>query len=152
MADTSAAWQRLGSSRRSGILAPLFSVHSERSVGVGEFRDLEALADWCADCGLSLIQLLPLNDVGTRFCPYDAESSFALEPTDVCLDDLTDIPAKKYSAEISALRKHCVPDGPRYDTNVKRGKLALLRRMFVERAKKKSADFDRFRAEQDHWL
>ncbi len=53
------SWKHLGLARRAGILAPLFSVQSKKSVGVGEFPDLELLADWCRDSGMSLIQLCP---------------------------------------------------------------------------------------------
>lgn len=66
--------------RSSGVLVPLFSVYSKNSPSIGEFKDLKLLVDWCADTGNSIIQLLPMNEVGSTFCPYDSISSFALEP------------------------------------------------------------------------
>jgi len=146
------AWKGLGLARRAGVLAPLFSIQSKQSTGVGEFPDLELLADWCRECGMSLIQLLPLNDVGTRFCPYDAESSFALEPMYLALDRLSDIPAKKYAPEIAALRRRYPSGTPFFDIRVKNDKLSLLRTIFNERAKKDSKDFKAFKAAQEYWL
>lgn len=147
-----AAWERLGLVRRSGILAPLFSIQSKNSVGVGEFADLEKLADWCRAFGMSLIQLLPLNDVGTRFCPYDAESSFALEPMHLSLGDLAGVDPDPYAQEIRTLRRKYPAAAARFDTRVKQDKLALLRRMFQERAGKDPRDFDEFKKTQVYWL
>ena len=65
--------------RMAGILSPLFSVHSENSLGIGDFEDIKLLVDWCKSCGISIIQLLPMNETGPTFCPYDSISSFALE-------------------------------------------------------------------------
>ena len=71
--------------RMTGVLSPLFSVYSKRSQGIGDLEDLKLLVDWCKKCGLSIIQLLPMNEVGSTFCPYDSISSFALEPMYVAL-------------------------------------------------------------------
>ena len=73
-------WERVGIKRRAGVCAPLFSLHSQESVGIGEIPDLVPFIDWAASTGLSIIQLLPLNDVGFDFAPYSANSSFALDP------------------------------------------------------------------------
>src|SRR5688500_111090 len=81
-------WRRIGTRRRAGVATPLFSVYSRSSAGVGEYPDLELLAGWCRRAGLGLIQLLPLNDIGFTFRPYDAESSFALEPMHAALAPL----------------------------------------------------------------
>ena len=146
------AWKKLGLARRAGVLAPLFSIQSQESSGVGEFPDLEPLADWCRDSGMSLIQLLPLNDVGTRFCPYDSESSFALEPLHLAPGKLAGIPEKKYASEIEILRKRYPSGTPFFDTRVKAEKLSLFQRIFKEHAKKKPKEFEAFKAEQESWL
>jgi 4-alpha-glucanotransferase len=70
----------VGLKRRAGVCAPLFSLHSKESVGIGEIPDLIPFIDWAASTGLSIIQLLPLNDVGFDFAPYSAKSSFASIP------------------------------------------------------------------------
>ena len=78
-------WQRIGEAKRAGVLVPLFSVYSRQSIGIADFRDLRLVVDWSERSGNSIIQLLPLNEVGSYFCPYDSLSSFALEPAYICL-------------------------------------------------------------------
>ena len=74
--------------RSAGVLAPLFSLYSKKSAGVGEFADLDLLVDWCKKTGLRIIQLLPVNDTGFNFRPYDSESSFALDPLNLRLEEI----------------------------------------------------------------
>lgn len=71
--------------RGAGVAVPLFSLRSVDGFGTGEFPDLKLLAAWASGCGMSIIQLLPLNDTtqsGTRddSSPYNAVSAFALHP------------------------------------------------------------------------
>ncbi|MBU2591291.1 MAG: 4-alpha-glucanotransferase [Nitrospinae bacterium] len=73
-------WSRIGVRRRAGILFPLFSLNTEANLGIGEFADLNLLAEWCSLTGHSIIQLLPLNDSGSSNVPYSAISAFALNP------------------------------------------------------------------------
>ena len=133
-------------------MIPLFSFFSKRSAGVGEFPDLVTLADWAKACGLSLIQLLPLNDVGGRFCPYDAESSFALEPMHICLEDVEGVPSKPYSRRIAALRSSIAADPYWLDPKVKDGKLRILRDMFTAGGDKKSRALEDFKRKNRYWL
>src|SRR4030042_1185989 len=85
--------------RRAGILAPLFSLYSENSLGIGDFEDLKLLIDWSSKCGYSIIQLLPMNEVGSTFCPYDSISSFALEPVYARLKP-SSLPKKRASSHV----------------------------------------------------
>ncbi|KAA8497826.1 4-alpha-glucanotransferase DPE2 [Porphyridium purpureum] len=64
----------------SGIAVPVFSLRSERSMGVGEFLDLQEMVDWCVLTGNKIIQVLPVNDTGDDPSPYSANSVFALHP------------------------------------------------------------------------
>ncbi|MBC7919638.1 MAG: 4-alpha-glucanotransferase [Ferruginibacter sp.] len=69
----------------AGVAIPVFSLRSERGMGVGEFPDLKGLVDWSVRTGLKLIQILPINDtVATHTWqdsyPYAAISVFALHP------------------------------------------------------------------------
>ena len=66
--------------RAAGVLTPLFSLYSNNSSGIADFEDIKLLVDWCRKCGFSMIQLLPMNEIGPTHCPYDSISSFALEP------------------------------------------------------------------------
>ena len=67
--------------RTAGVLLPLFSMRSTDSWGVGEFRDLAPFSAWMRDAGLSLLQLLPINEMAPgQNSPYSALSSAALDP------------------------------------------------------------------------
>ena len=68
------------SSFQSGVAVPVFSLHSQDSVGIGEFLDLVPFGAWAKKCGLSIIQILPVNDTGFESSPYSARSAFALNP------------------------------------------------------------------------
>lgn len=73
-------WDRIAIKQHHGINIPLFSIHSASSCGIGEFPDLIPLLTWCKEVGLSVLQLLPLNDTGLEAGPYGAISAFALNP------------------------------------------------------------------------
>jgi len=49
--------------RAWGVFLPLYALHSERSWGAGDFTDLEALAEWVAGLGGSIVGTLPLLPV-----------------------------------------------------------------------------------------
>ena len=54
-------------------------------MGIGEFLDITAIADWAASTGQCIVQLLPVNDTTTDggwgdSYPYNAISTFALNP------------------------------------------------------------------------
>lgn len=71
--------------RGAGVAIPVFSLRSEGDWGCGEFSDLKAMADWAAQVGMSIIQVLPVNDTTVSHTwrdsyPYNACSSFALHP------------------------------------------------------------------------
>lgn len=145
-------WSRLGIQRRSGVAIPLFSLYSKDSVGIGELPDLKLLVDWCHAGGLSLIQLLPMNDVGFDFRPYDAQSSFALDPMYLSLSHLEEVDLKPFQKEISVLRKKFPPGPPRVNYQVKAAKLELLSRIYTKNVAKFPADFDRYSDENRFWL
>ncbi len=65
---------------QTGVAVPLFSLRSKNSTGIGDFLDLIPFGKWVADCGLNVIQLLPVNDTGFESSPYSARSAFALNP------------------------------------------------------------------------
>lgn len=79
-------WSKIGFKRRVGLCTPLASVRSERDLGVGDIGDLFALVDFSKECGLEVIQLLPLNDMGQDFVPYSAISAFAIDPVYLAVD------------------------------------------------------------------
>jgi 4-alpha-glucanotransferase len=113
---------------------------------------LELLIDWCRTTGLSLVQLLPMNDVGFNFRPYDAESSFALEPMYLSLEKLLFVPVHQFSKEIIALRKKFPVDVPYFDRAIKHEKLALLVKIFEARDPKGEKVFRKFIRGNHFWL
>ena len=128
--------------RMAGVLAPLFSIYSGSSRGIGDFEDLKLLVDWCNICGISIIQLLPMNEVGSTFCPYDSISSFALEPMYVALKPTAHSPKPTAKANITHV-----------DYRIKDEKLKLLRGMFVsEKNPGSGKNFKKFCEENSYWL
>jgi len=79
--------------RAAGVCIPVFSLRSEHSFGVGDFGDLKRFADWAAETGMKVIQLLPVNDTtcshqwGDSY-PYNIVSAFALHPHYLDLEQL----------------------------------------------------------------
>ncbi len=73
-------WKKIGVTQHCGVNIFLPALRSKNTLSVGEFRDLIPMIDWCADLGLDIIQLLPINDSGLDKSPYNALSAFALNP------------------------------------------------------------------------
>jgi len=149
----SKAWKKTGVSRRAGVTTPLFSIYSSKSIGIGEAPDLKALVDWCGETGISLIQLLPLNDVGFDFRPYDSQSSLALDPMYLSLESLKGCDISAAGAGIAALRKNFPPGRKRVDYGIKKAKLDILAKIFrqftIPHAEKA---FKAFIKKHDAWL
>ncbi|MFH0985330.1 MAG: 4-alpha-glucanotransferase [Candidatus Omnitrophota bacterium] len=146
-------WKKVGARRRAGVITPLFSLYSEQSIGIGEVPDLKLLIDWCGKTGLSIIQLLPLNDVGFDFRPYDAQSSMALDPMYLSLEDLVDCDLQSFSNDLAALRKSFPAGKGRVDYGIKKAKLDLLARIFASPASsKRGKGFLSFLKEHRSWL
>jgi 4-alpha-glucanotransferase len=151
-APSGALWKRIGAHRRAGVAVPLFFIQSKKSIGVGELPDLELLAEWCSKTGLSLIQLLPMNDVGFNFRPYDSESSFALEPMHLCLEKIAHVSGAAFSSEIESLRKKYPLDSAWFNTSIKKEKLKILKKMFLKRDGSTRKDFEQYQNDQQAWL
>src|SRR3990167_363907 len=124
-------WERVGAHRRAGAVVPLFCVHSKRSVGIGDFDDLKLVIDWCDKSGLSILQLMPMNEVGSTYCPYDALSSFALEPAYISLEALSAVAKNRSMPKISSLRKRFPCGEGHVDYGIKDAKKGLLTEIFL---------------------
>lgn len=147
----SAKWQKIGTERRAGVCVPLFSVHSRKSAGIGEIPDLKLLIDWCCSAGLSVLQLLPLNDTGFDFSPYNAVSTFALDPMFLRLGDIKDAELRKYRSAISKLKREFPAGSERVDYGIKSSKMELLRKIY-DSAGTGSESFGKFVSGNIHWL
>jgi 4-alpha-glucanotransferase len=72
--------------RRAGALVPLFSIPSSESWGIGEIADLPLFASWARSAGLSVVQLLPVNEMADgQSSPYSALSAMAIDPIFIAL-------------------------------------------------------------------
>jgi 4-alpha-glucanotransferase len=151
---TSEKWKRIGIRKRAGVALPLFSVYSKNSIGIGEIPDLKLLTDWCCNTGLSIIQLLPLNEVGFDFSPYNGVSTFALEPMYISLKDLRKTDLKPFRNEIRDLKKKYVnfKDSGKLNYEIKNEKLRLLRKIFSSVDLSRIKNFEIFVNENKHWL
>jgi 4-alpha-glucanotransferase len=145
-------WKKVGLKRRAGVTAPLFSIYSKDSIGIGDLNDLKLLIDWAKLCGMSIVQLLPMNDVGFHFIPYNAQSTFALEPMYLSLDHLNEVPLKPFRTAIRKLRRSFPPGGVRVHYDVKRAKLELLWVIFKKAARNFPPDFRKFIESNQYWL
>ena len=130
-------WKRVGIQKMAGILVPLFSLYSKNSFGIGDFSDLKLLIDFASLTGNSIIQLLPVNEVGSLFCPYDSLSSFALEPVYIGLNNTK--------------RTQPVPQ-PYIDYKIKEEKLHILHSIFVSDGVESFGDFIAFKIDNSYWL
>jgi 4-alpha-glucanotransferase len=145
-------WKRIGTRKRDGVLVPLFSIYSKKSLGVGEFADLRLLIDWANVTGNSIIQLLPMNEVGSLFCPYDSMSSFALEPAYISFELIPAARDKTIVTKIENLRKVFSCNKPYVDYAIKREKIQLLKEIYRLEKKRDSAELRIFKEENDYWL
>src|SRR5512141_357477 len=77
--------------RQAGVLIPLFSLRSATDWGVGEIPDLVPFSRWARDVGLSVVQLLPVNEASRgQNSPYFALSAFAIDPVYVAPEAMVD--------------------------------------------------------------
>jgi len=90
--------------RGSGVAIPVFSLRSTKGFGIGEFLDLKLIVDWASQCGLNLVQVLPVNDTLANLTwqdsyPYAAISVFALHPLYINVESIGTLKDKKVKAE-----------------------------------------------------
>ena len=141
--------------RGAGVAIPVFSIRTEESFGVGEFRDIKKMVDWAVATGQNFIQLLPVNDTSMTGTwqdsyPYNAVSSFALHPQFINLPEAgvkADKAYKTLQAELNDLPK---VDYERVNTE----KTRLLKKLFTAKLPKLAEDvaYQAFVAKNDFWL
>ncbi len=130
----------------TGVLVPVSALHTERSEGIGEFSDLPELAEWCVDCNLDLIQVLPVNDTGDNSSPYSARSAYALHPVYLRIADLPempDLPAElraEITQTVGRLRDHAERERRVFYWEVAAAKERLLRAIYDARAQEIAHD------------
>lgn len=164
--DNGIVYNDLWATRSAGFLIPLFSVRTEKSLGIGDIGDLYPLIDWAAEHGQRIIQLLPLNDTRPGDpSPYAAVSAFAVNPLYINTGEVEDV---THSEEAGVLLREWEADGTldalrrsnRIDYNAVRAvKMALLAegfRHFLRNEWKKdterAGEFSGFMAREEWWL
>ncbi|MBI2834150.1 MAG: 4-alpha-glucanotransferase [Acidobacteria bacterium] len=124
--------------RRAGVLIPLFSMPSTRSWGIGEIGDLAAIAPWLRDAGLSLLQLLPVNEMSSgQHSPYSAMSAMAIDPIYISVSAVEEFIAAGGEASLSGEARDRL-DQARCATRVEYETVRALKERTLESA------FDRF--------
>lgn len=143
----------------AGVAIPVFSLRSERSLGVGEFADLKLMADWAQENGLRLIQILPINDTTVNYTwtdsyPYSAITVFALHPMYLALDAIPGAEKTIGKKRLQELRQQ-LNASPVVDYDaVIQTKRDLCRKIYDAHKKTlfKDTAFQAFVEEQQHWL
>lgn len=116
----------------TGTAVPVSAVHSETSLGIGEFLDLIPFGGWCKKCSLDVIQILPVNDTGFQESPYSALSAFALNPVYLRLSEVPG--AEDYSGEIKGFSRDR-QGAERVDyRGVREFKLSILRKIYTAKS------------------
>jgi 4-alpha-glucanotransferase len=139
---------------RTGIVVPLGALYSKNHTAIGEFPALAELAEFCRKTGLSIIQLLPVNDTGTQSSPYSGLSAFALHPVYISLTDLPEF-SKAYASDASfaGTYDNFIKNNPyknRYDYDaVLNEKINMLRTLY---ASTETAESGKPSAELSAWI
>ncbi|RFC46056.1 MAG: 4-alpha-glucanotransferase [Verrucomicrobia bacterium] len=147
--------------KMSGILAPLFALRGKNDLGVGDVGALRELVEWASGCGMSVVQLLPVNETGNDHSPYNAISSVALDPLtiELTVEALEDITPEILAEERERFYLRRMYEGPVFYKIVKPLKRAILHRAFERFTdgpwKRKDARAQAFQAWmglQESWL
>lgn len=145
--------------RGAGVAIPVFSLRSENSFGVGEFSDLKLLADWCAQVGLKLIQILPVNDTTASHTwmdsyPYAAISAFALNPVYLNLREVANARNRPALDKLEPERKRLNSLAALDYESVARAKRGFLKSIFASQKNStfKSKEYREFFEQNRHWL
>jgi len=147
--------------RGVGVALPVFSLRTTQSAGVGDFGDIRLFIDWAVRVGISVVQVLPINDTTATFTwedsyPYSAISVFALHPQYLNLSQmgkLADVAdQQKYLSEVTELQALDQVDYER----VMKLKWWYSKRLFdslgAAAVLKKDAAFAAYVSDNAHWL
>jgi 4-alpha-glucanotransferase len=149
---TAEKWDRIDYKKRAGVCLPLFSIYSNKSMGIGEIPDIKHVVDWCIKTGFSIIQLLPINDTGGNISPYSSVSSFAIDPIYLSLTVLI----KQYKLKHLEVLYKEILDNTRglqfVDYSVRKTKLEFLRLIYEEVKHIDLQDFNEYKETNNYWL
>ncbi len=142
-------------------MVPVFALRRNADMGIGDTLAVEGAIDFCAQHGIKVLQLLPINETSGDNSPYNAISSIALEP---CLLNTSPgfVPGLT-QAHVDEIAPAAIIDqlkeGPVQYSRVKRLKFYLLSAAFAEfeatHLKDNSAEaqeFAQFKESNASWL
>lgn len=145
----------------AGILEPVFAIHTEDDLGIGDTAGVRQMIDWCHRHGLNLFQTLPINETSDDNSPYNAISSLAIEPATIAIspEHVPDL----YIVEFAEIAKPRVlaelREGPVNYPEVRALKRKLLDAAFANfltqhfnRETKRALEFRAFLMENAEWL
>ncbi len=149
----------LGNWKGAGVAMPVFSLRTQQSGGVGEFRDIRTLTDWAVEAGFKLVQILPINDTVASHTwvdsyPYAAISVFGLHPMYMHLPGVGKLRARKAQAEVDAEleRLNKLPEVDYEAVMAIKSKFFKLKFDEVKDQFLADPDFKAFFEENKHWL
>lgn len=145
--------------KAAGVVIPVFSLRSEQSQGVGDFSDLGRMAEWAHTVGMTVVQLLPINDTTqtgswTDCYPYSSISIYALHPMYVDLQSLPPVNDASFMQEYEKKRRD-LNRLPQVDYEaVNQLKQDYLRRLYnqIHRHLQQDSDFMHFCSANENWL
>ena len=145
--------------KAAGVVIPVFSLRSEQSQGVGDFSDLARMAKWAHSVGMTVVQLLPVNDTTqtgswTDCYPYSSISIYALHPMYVDLQSLPPINDGGYMQEYEKRRRE-LNALPQVDYEaVNQLKHDYMRRLYnqIQRRLQQDEDYLQFCSANESWL
>lgn len=147
--------------RTAGLLVPVFALRHSADLGIGDTQAMREAIDFCADQGLGILQVLPINETGGDHSPYNAISSVALAPELLSLtpEEVPGLTAEKLAEIAPASLREELQRGAVDYPRVKSLKLDLLASAFaefesndLEQNTPLAAEFIAFIADNEAWL
>ena len=117
------------SARVLGVVVPVGALRGSKPGAVGEFPDLGEFALLCKEMGVSVIQLLPVNDTGYESSPYFSLTAFALHPIYLRIGDLPE--AAAFADRIDAINAEFGGEARFPYHSIIRAKMGLLREIYA---------------------
>jgi len=143
----------------AGTAIPVFSLRTEEDFGVGDFMDLIKMVDWCKHTGQKVLQILPINDTTmtgswTDSYPYNANSTFALHPMYLRLQEVGELKNKKHREHFHAIAKELNALSDIDYERVNRGKIEYLHALYTEQKDTtlNNPEFKAFVTRNESWL
>ena len=155
---------RFASGRYAGALVPLFSIPSRVSWGIGEIPDLPRFARWLEQAGLSIVQLLPVNEMQEgQSSPYSALSAMAIDPIFIAVHEVEDFLDAGGESALDAAERDAIATaraaGRVEHDRIRRVKTHALRMSFAHFSARhwnagtaRAAAFGEFRERERWWL